>query len=145
MLFRSRYGDMLLVDGGVTNPLPLNRIQRNEGDLLVSVNVSAPFEASVGTSGEQETNIPKLVAAMLEKGKQLTKLNYVSIMSRITSIMIVQNAELMTQMYHPDMSVLMAKNHYGSYEYDRADEIIACGYDMMINEIHRYESSYPFG
>ena len=36
-----RNGEMLLIDGGVLNPLPLNRVTRSDGDLLVSVNVSA--------------------------------------------------------------------------------------------------------
>ncbi|HOW31070.1 MAG TPA: patatin-like phospholipase family protein, partial [Bacteroidales bacterium] len=41
-----RKGDSLLVDGGVLNPLPINRVQRIKGDILVAVNVNAniPFE-----------------------------------------------------------------------------------------------------
>jgi NTE family protein len=34
-------GNMLLVDGGVLNPLPLDLIQRESGDILVAVNVNA--------------------------------------------------------------------------------------------------------
>jgi NTE family protein len=33
--------DMELIDGGVLNPLPINRIKRHDDDLLVVVNVSA--------------------------------------------------------------------------------------------------------
>ena len=32
--------DMILIDGGVTNPIPLNRVVRHEGDILVGVDVS---------------------------------------------------------------------------------------------------------
>ena len=32
-----RNGEMLLIDGGVLNPLPLNRVTRSDGDLLVSL------------------------------------------------------------------------------------------------------------
>ena len=35
-----RKGEMLLVDGGLVNALPLNRIARKKGDILVGVNVS---------------------------------------------------------------------------------------------------------
>lgn len=40
MLFRPvEHGDMLLIDGGITNGLPLDRVVRTEGDKLVAVNL----------------------------------------------------------------------------------------------------------
>lgn len=36
--------DKILVDGGIVNPLPLNRVYRNTGDILVGVDISAPAE-----------------------------------------------------------------------------------------------------
>ena len=42
-----RVGQYVLVDGGVANPLPLNRVVRTPGDLLVSINVSAPASERV--------------------------------------------------------------------------------------------------
>ena len=33
----------VLIDGGTVNPLPLNRVHREKGDMLVGVDVSAPF------------------------------------------------------------------------------------------------------
>ena len=33
-------GSRLLVDGGILNPLPLNRVKRHQGDLLVAMNIS---------------------------------------------------------------------------------------------------------
>ena len=38
-----RRGNQVLVDGGTVNPLPLNRVRREPGDVLVAVDVSAPF------------------------------------------------------------------------------------------------------
>ena len=35
-----RLDDKILIDGGLINPLPLNRVKRQKGDLLVAVNVS---------------------------------------------------------------------------------------------------------
>ncbi|MDE5787282.1 MAG: patatin-like phospholipase family protein, partial [Bacteroidaceae bacterium] len=35
-----RRDNMILIDGGITNPLPLNRVERKEGDLLVGADVS---------------------------------------------------------------------------------------------------------
>lgn len=39
---------MLLVDGGISNPLPLSRVKRTEGDLLVAVIAGAPEERTSG-------------------------------------------------------------------------------------------------
>ena len=35
------FGTHLLVDGGIVNPLPLNRVKRSEGDILFAVDLSA--------------------------------------------------------------------------------------------------------
>lgn len=35
--------DMLLIDGGVVNPIPLDRVKRTPGDILVAVDLNAPY------------------------------------------------------------------------------------------------------
>ena len=43
-VFRPVHRDgMVLVDGGMVNPVPYDRVRRSEGDLLVAVDVCAPF------------------------------------------------------------------------------------------------------
>ena len=52
-VFRPVHRDgRVLVDGGTVNPLPLNRVRREEGDLLVAVDVSARFGADVRPPGQ---------------------------------------------------------------------------------------------
>lgn len=138
-----RYGKMLLMDGGVTNPLPLNRVQRSEGDLLVSVNVCAPLEPEEETKKEEPTSKFHILETLLEKRQRLSKLNYLSIIDRITDIMVVQNVELMKRLYPTDISVEIGKNHFGSYDYDHAGEIIAYGHELMLKEIDKFESQNP--
>ena len=41
------------------------------------------------------------------------------------------------------MSVDIGKNHFGSYDYDRAEEIIAYGHELMMKEIERFEGLKP--
>lgn len=36
---------MVLIDGGVVNPTPIDRVRRNEGDLLVVVDLNGPYQA----------------------------------------------------------------------------------------------------
>lgn len=115
------YAGMLLMDGGLTNPLPLNRVVRQEDDLLVAVNVSAPMEHPRST----------------------TDLDYAGIIDRMIDIQIVQNCELMRKLYPVDFSVEIAKDKWGTYDFNRAEEIIAYGHDAMIAAIDRYEKAQP--
>ncbi len=114
------YQDMLLVDGGVTNPLPLNRVDRKEGDILVALNVSAPID----TGKDTPSQLP------------------FSLLDRVSDIMLVQNSELMKQLCPPDMEMQIAINDLGTYDYDKADELIALGHELMTREIDSYEKTH---
>ena len=109
-------GDMLLMDGGITNPLPVNRVARHEGDILVSSNVSAKW---------------------LEA--QTSQLSSLTILDKVSDVMIQQNCELMKQLCPPDISIDVAMNQFGSFDYDRADEIIRFGFDKMAAAIEAFE------
>ncbi len=114
------YQDMLLVDGGVTNPLPLNRVDRKDGDILVALNVSAPID----TGKDTPSQLP------------------FSLLDRVSDIMLVQNSELIKQLCPPDMEMQIAINDLGTYDYDKADELIALGHELMTREIDRYEKTH---
>ncbi|MBR0296902.1 MAG: patatin-like phospholipase family protein [Paludibacteraceae bacterium] len=133
-------GDRLLMDGGMSNPLPLNRVQRTEGDILACVNVSGAFI----TKPEEEKE-PSWLETMIEKyaGKKLKptekQMSTLSILDRCSDVMIQQHTELMKQYCPPDICVDIAMNQFGSFEYDNAEEIIRFGYDRMMAQIDEYE------
>lgn len=133
-------GDRLLMDGGMSNPLPLNRVQRTEGDILACVNVSGAFI----TKPEEEKE-PSWLETMIEKyaGKTLKptekQMSTLSILDRCSDVMILQNSELMKRYCPPDICVDIAMNQFGSFEYDHAEEIIRFGYDKMMAQIDEYE------
>lgn len=135
-------GDRLLMDGGMSNPLPLNRVQRTEGDILACVNVSGAFI----TKPEEEKE-PSWLETMIEKyaGKKLKptekQMSALSILDRCSDVMIQQHTELMKQYCPPDICVDIAMNQFGSFEYDNAEEIIRFGYDRMMAQIDEYEKS----
>ena len=113
-------GDMVLMDGGITNPLPLNRVVRHEGDILVSSNVSAKWE--------QET--------------QPTQLSSITVLDRVSDVMIQQNCELMKQLCPPDINIDVAMNRFGSLDYYRADEIVRYGYEKMSAALDEFEAKH---
>lgn len=131
---------MLLMDGGMCNPLPLNRVARTEGDILACVNVSGAY-----ITKPEEEKAPSWLETFIEKyaGSKLKptekQMSSLTILDRCSDVMIQQNSELMKQLCPPDICVDIAMNQFGSFEYDHAEEIIRFGYDKMMAQIDEYE------
>ena len=107
---------MILIDGGVTNPIPLNRVERHEGDLLVGVDVSGH-----------------------DYGAQSMRITHYSMLSRVSSIMIRQNSLLMAQLTHPDILVDIQMSSYGTFDYDKSEKLIAIGRQKTRKALEDYQ------
>ena len=141
-----RTDGMLLVDGGVLNPLPLDLVYRNEGDLLIAVNVNAtipykpPRKKPVMT--EQEKHYGKMRAAINEKwsvainhykdkyqnGKQQPKpVNLFDIIS--DSINLAQNkvAAIYIEKYKPDVVIDIPFGIASIFDFYKSEELIEAG------------------
>ena len=131
-----RRNDMILVDGGVLNPLPLRQGNEMAGELLVAVNVSGSYwggEPKIKKLFEarrkRSRSLPmSILASLLPEGLDV---NYLTITQRMCSLMIQQNAALSVQLYKPDVLVDIPMNRFGSFEYDRVDKISALGRAKM--------------
>lgn len=97
---------MVLVDGGILNPLPVNRIKRTDDDILVAVNVN-------GNSMLDDDNDEQL--------------NYISLLKKIILLMIHQNSVLTAQICKPDILIDIPFDRYGGFEYNKVEEIINYG------------------
>ena len=123
---------MILIDGGVTNPIPLNRVVRHEGDMLVGVDVS-------GHDYKAQWEIQRELAEKRKRSKSLSQqilnklipdnleFNYYTMLSRVSSVMIRQNSLLMAQLMKPDVLVDIQMARYGGFDYDKSEKIIAIG------------------
>ena len=147
-----REGDTLLMDGGIANPLPLNRVVRHEGDILVCSNVSAKWlptpaaETTETTKNTEPSRSPSWLERLLEQRDKLFKqteseMSSLTILDKVSDVMIQQHGELMKQLCPPDINMDMAMNQFGSFDYDRADEIIQFGFDQMSAAIKAYEQN----
>lgn len=144
--------DMLLVDGGILNACPLNRVRRTEGDILVAMNISAPDSMEIEKpkpliSQEIIDRLPDFIGDKVEdiiREKQEDYLSdsvtYVSLLSRMTDMMIQNNTVLMNQLVHPDILAEMPMNEYPTFAFDKAEEIIEKGRQLMHDAIDRYEA-----
>ncbi|MBO4892916.1 MAG: patatin-like phospholipase family protein [Prevotella sp.] len=136
--------DMILIDGGVINPIPLNRVKRQAGDILVGVDVSGHDYKAQWELKEELTERRKHDKSL--KAQILDKLipdnidfNYLTVLSRASSLMIRQNSILMTQLMQPDMLVDIQMSRYGGFDYDKSEKIIALGRLKTALAISKYE------
>ena len=136
---------MVLIDGGVINPIPLNRVKRQAGDILVGVDVSGHDYKAQWELKEELTERRKHDKSI--KAQILDKLipdnidfNYLTVLSRTSSLMIRQNSVLMAQLMHPDMLIDIQMSRYGSFDYDKSEKIIALGRLKTSLAICKYEN-----
>jgi NTE family protein len=66
--------------------------------------------------------------------------NYLTVLSRTSSLMIRQNSILMAQLTHPDMLIDIQMSRYGSFDYHLSEKIIAVGRLKTSLAISKYEN-----
>ena len=138
-----RINDMVLIDGGTVNPIPLNRVVRKKGDLLVGVDVS-------GHDYKGQSQLQHFIEERRRQDKSLSQqilnrlipdnldFNYFTMLSRTSSIMIRQNSKLMTQLTHPDILIDIQLRRYGGFDYDKSEKLIAIGHKYAQRAIEKY-------
>ncbi len=139
-----KIGNMILIDGGVINPIPLNRVQRKEGDLLVAIDLNAPYVEKPETVDEKEEAMAEdeEPGILRQKFNELVErfhkddvpenpeeedMSIVSILNESSSLMIQTNSERTIDLYRPDILVRIAKNAYSTLEFFKYDEIVELG------------------
>ena len=127
-----RRDGMILIDGGVVNPIPMNRVQRHEGELLVGVDVSGhDYKAQwekMQKQAEKQKHDKSLKAKLLDMIiPDNIEFNYYTLLSRTSSIMIRQNSLLMAQLTKPDILIDIQMSRYGSFDYDKSERLINIG------------------
>ena len=130
-----RNGEMLLIDGGVLNPLPLNRVTRSDGDLLVSVNVSAHSDMRLEHLRETRKRFRIALGRLPDE-------NFYSVLSKTFVMMLQRNAELTAQLYPPDIRVDIPMNRFGGFDYDKAARISSEGRRRMREALELYEKTH---
>ena len=134
---------MILIDGGVVNPIPLNRVVRHKGDLLVGVDVSGhdykTQEAMKHKLSERRKHDKSIAAMILNKlVPENIDFNYYTMLSRTSSLMIRQNSKLMAQLMNPDILVDIQISRYGGFDYDKSEKLIAIGRQKTMKAIEKY-------
>ncbi len=126
ILFRPfRRQGMALTDGGMINPLPLDRVTRTDGDILVGVMASLlPTE---GDASFQQS--PK-------------KLNPFHLLTQSSTIMIQKIARLSIEHYRPDLLIPIPCRKYSIFQFHQSAGIIEEGVHMSRKAIQAYQDAH---
>lgn len=158
-------GERLLVDGGILNPLPLHVVERTEGDILVAMDISGKDSMPVNTEYEpidvegklaeitakgipvpkswenQLRSLGKKVDTIREhRAKDLgSKFNFAGMLDRMSDMQIQQNTLLSLRLTPPDIHAVMRQYAYNTFDFDKAEQIIADGKRIMNEALDTYE------
>ncbi len=140
-----RREDMLLVDGGLVNSLPLNRVVRHSGDLLFGINVSThDYQGELLMQQFVERKLlsksmPAAVMNRIMKHFEGININYVTLLMRTIAIMLEQNTRQQILISRPDLVVQMPMKRYGVFDFDKADAILQIGKHKTSRALRRFE------
>lgn len=129
-------GNRLLIDGGILNPLPLHTIQRTEGDILVAMDISGKDSMPE----DEAQSVPfKILETPMAKVQQLKRINFFSILDRMSDMQIQQNTIMECRLTPPDVHAVMRQYAYNTFDFDKAEEIIAQGHELMTQALIEFE------
>ena len=135
--------DMILIDGGIINPLPLNRVKRQAGDILVGVDVSGHDYKAQWDELQRLTAIQKHDKSLKSKILDMLipdniEFNYYTVLSRASSLMIRQNSILMAKLTNPDILIDIQMSRYGTFDFDKSEKLIVIGRQNTSQAIDKY-------
>lgn len=138
----------VLVDGGIVNPLPLNRVVRTEGDILVSVNVSAPASEAIEERREAARTHQKNESRWLSLQRLMNTFtpdsvasNYMTLITSAIDLQIQRNTVLTQKLTPPDVAINIPMNRFGVFDFDHAEQITQVGYDEMNKALDAFETT----
>lgn len=159
-------GKRLLIDGGILNPLPLHVVERTEGDILVAMDISGKDSLHIEDALPEPIDVEGKLAEINAKGwsvpnsveKQLRQLgkrvdairmrrasdlgknvSFTKMLDRMSDMQIQQNTLLSLRLTPPDVHAVMRQYAYNTFDFDKAEQIIADGKRIMNEALDAYE------
>ena len=134
------YNGVMLIDGGVLNPVPIAPTFSDETDLTIAVNLGGPVSVSDENDGnypeekKQSSSFQKNINQFIKKYQipivKSAKHNWgmYDIANQAFDAMQGTIARQKIAAYPPDTVIEIARNACGTLEFDRASEMIELGY-----------------
>lgn len=158
----AEYRGRTLVDGGIVNTFPLNRVQRTPGDILVGFNVNQIDISAVQefldnraaiNKKKSDGNLLGRIQASIQELRLIAdgrdehlpvsaNENYFKILQRSFGIMNGALARMGIDLTPPDILVdLPFDTYHGVYGYSHAQEVAQIGRNLMAEALNRYENA----
>lgn len=164
-----QFGNRLLIDGGILNPLPLHIVERSEHDLLVAMDISGKDAMPIDQEIPDPIDVDGKLAEIKKKGvpvpksweRQLrqfgkkvddyrqkraadlgSKINFFGLLDRMSDMQIQQNTLLELRLTPPDVHAVMRQYAYNTFDFDKAEEIITQGHSIMSNALEEFEKCH---
>ena len=139
-----------LIDGGVMNPLPLNRVRRLPNDILVSVDLGAKIPYKPAIAKLEKTNDHNSAYAMAHrtflkyfhgksKKESIEKWSYFKLVTQTINVMHNQLNALATFHHKPDINIQISFRAADTFDFYKAHELIEYGRLQAIKAIDLFE------
>jgi len=159
-------GNRLLIDGGILSPLPLHAVERTDDDILVAMDISGKDAMPVNNEYEP-IDVDARIAQIEAKGwdvpdsleTQLRQLgqrvdayrkkrasdigrnvNFADMLNRMNDMQIQQNTILECRLTPPDIHAVMRQYAFNTFDFDKAEQIIEQGKQIMHQALMKYEA-----
>lgn len=134
-------GESILIDGGVLNPVPIAPTFNHDNDMTIAVNLGGPIlQKSTAMKNDKpnkastikfKEEIKKFLESFGSNNQQsvVKSWSMFEVADRAFDTMQGTLARLKIASYSPDIEIEIARNACGTFEFDRAEEMIELGYD----------------
>tara|TARA_B100001057_G_scaffold498843_1_gene607327 strand:+ start:2706 stop:3560 length:855 start_codon:yes stop_codon:yes gene_type:complete len=137
------YKKMILVDGGILNPLPLSRVKRTKDDILVAVNLNhmdPDYKNNIPPSSLDYPIMQKMIN-YFSYNKNEDNGNVMNYLNKTVYIMMSQLSKNSIDINKPDILINIPYNSCGFFDYHKTSELIKFGVDKARVALNNYEKN----
>ncbi len=141
-------GDMVLVDGGALNPLPVAPTQSDLTDMIVAVNlygeIPKPIIKTEKREAERKKSIETAVKELFLKAKEEKKFTMFDILDKTFDTMQDALTRYRRAGYPPDVLINISMQVCATFDFHKASEVIEAGRvaaSEVVNDMKSFESS----
>ena len=137
------YKKMVLVDGGILNPLPLSRVKRTKDDILVAVNLNymdPNYKNDISPSSLDYPIMQKMLN-YFSTNKKEDNGNVMNYLNKTVYIMMSQLSKNSIELHKPDILINIPYNVCGFFDYHKTSELIRFGVEKTKLALKNYEDN----
>ena len=128
-------GNAMLIDGGFVNPIPLNRVQRTKGDLLVGSFVNADLPEPNLTGEIPNTLDGRSLFKRFNKMRNKNRINPLKIMSKSTGLLTYSLAMANIEKHQPDILINISRHSCSNFQFHKIEQMVEIGRIAAIKTI----------